>query len=322
MPPLTLLIKPASSLCNMRCRYCFYCDEASNRAVGSYGIMSEETTEIIIKRAMEEASFSVTFAFQGGEPTLAGIGYFRLFCELAKKYNKNDLQIHYSIQTNGILFDNEWAVFLRDNNFLVGLSFDGTREYHASRVLKCAALLDRYKVDYNILTVMTPVTARHIAKIYTFYKKQGWRYMQFIPCLSPLHDQESKNYALSPDQWLEYNKKLFDLWYTDNKIALTAGSLPAVSVRHLDDYLRLVAGQQPESCGTLGFCTVQNVIEADGSVYPCDFWALDEYKLGNIRENIYTFIMLTCGEMPFMQMVSNMQGRLRAHETRQYIYLL
>jgi uncharacterized protein len=297
MPSISMLIKPASSLCNMRCKYCFYSDEAANRGVGSYGIMTAETTEAIIKRATEEATGSVTFAFQGGEPTIAGISYYDRFCEIVKKYNTKNLHVNYAIQTNGIFSDaGAWAELFRRNNFLVGLSFDGTRQCHdlnridasgqgtASRVITCAAVLEKHKVDYNILTVVNSVTARHITKIYAFYKKQDWKYMQFIPCLAPLGDVKS---ALTPEVWLDYNKTLFDLWYSDNKNALENGHLPAVSVRHLDDYLRAAAGLRPESCGMLGICTIQNVIEADGGVYPCDFWALDEYKLGNINENSF-----------------------------------
>lgn len=338
MPPISMLIKPASSLCNMRCKYCFYSDEAANRGVGSYGIMTAETTEAVIKRATEEATGSVTFAFQGGEPTIAGIGYYDRFCELVKKYNVKNLHVSYSIQTNGIFSDGEsWATLFRRNRFLVGLSFDGTREYHdlnrvdasgnktASRVIACAALFDKYKVDYNILTVVNPVTARHIAKIYAFYKKQGWVYMQFIPCLAPLGDDTN---SLMSEEWLEYNKTLFDLWYSDNKYAL------AVSVRHLDDYLRAAAGMRPEACGTLGICTVQNVIEADGSVYPCDFWALDEYKLGNINVNSFRelfecaraqeFIKSSCvhdekcGACPWYRIC--MGGCERMKRNNQYIY--
>ena len=298
MPSISMLIKPASSLCNMRCKYCFYHDEAVSRKIMSYGIMSAETTEILIKRAVEESAESITFAFQGGEPTIAGLDYYLHFCESVKKYNNKNLNINYAIQTNGIFLNREkWAEFFHKNHFLVGLSFDGLRSCHdlnridssgngtASGVIACAAMFDKYKVSYNILTVVNASTARHISKIYAFYKKQGWKYMQFIPCLALNDDNGKKSFALSSEAWLYFNKTLFDLWYSDCKTELQRGLRPDVSVRHLDDYLRLAAGIKPESCGTLGICSIQNVIEADGSVYPCDFMALDEYKLGNINSN-------------------------------------
>lgn len=311
-----MLIKPASSLCNMRCKYCFYHDEAANRRVVSYGIMSEATAEMIIKRALDESCESVTFAFQGGEPTLAGLEYYERFCFSVNRYNKKKLKVLYAIQTNGIFTESaKWAEFFYRNDFLVGLSFDGTRYCHdlnridfsgngtASKVLACAVILNKYKVKYNILTVINASTARHIEKIFAFYKKQKWRYIQFIPCL-PLRDNEDQNvFALTPEAWLKYNNTLFDLWYQDVKSDLS-NRVPLLSIRHLDDYLRAVAGLKTETCGTLGICSIQNVIEADGSVYPCDFMALDEYRLGNINTNSFrdlfesecaqNFIRLSC----------------------------
>lgn len=295
MPSISMLIKPASSICNMKCRYCFYHDEAANRSVASYGIMKADTADAIIRRAMNEATLSVTFAFQGGEPTAAGLDYFERFCELVKGYNKNNLKVVYSIQTNGIYLNGgKWAEFFKKNDFLVGLSFDGLRECHdlnrvdtsgkgtAARVLANADLLDKYKVEYNILTVVNASTARRIVKIYNFYKKRGWRYLQFIPCLDPLEDGGDNSFQLSAESWLRYNKTLFDLWYPDYRSDILDGCLP-ISIRHFDDYLRTVYGIRPEACGTTGICAIQNVIEADGSVYPCDFMATDEYKLGNIK---------------------------------------
>lgn len=347
MPSISMLIKPASSLCNMRCKYCFYHDEAVNRGVISYGIMSTETAEAIIKRAVEESTVSVTFAFQGGEPTIAGLDYFERFCELVKIYNTKNLKVVYAIQTNGIYLNGEkWAEFFYRNHFLVGLSFDGLRSCHdqnridcsghgtASRVIACAALLNHYKVDYNILTVINASTARHISKIYAFYKKQGWRYMQFIPCLSLLDDDGKNLFTLSSEAWLEYNLTLFDLWYYDCKAELLSSCPAVISVRHFDDYLRSAAGLRPEACGTLGICSIQNVIEADGSVYPCDFMALDEYKLGNINSNSFRelfeseraqgFIRASCNHSEKCRLCRwyriCMGGCARMKQKNQYIY--
>ena len=122
MPPISVLIKPASSLCNMRCKYCFYADITDNREVKSYGIMSEATLENLIKKAFEYASGSATFAFQGGEPTLAGLDFYRKLLELEKKYNVKNIPVQNAIQTNGYVIDEKWAKFLADNKFLVGLS--------------------------------------------------------------------------------------------------------------------------------------------------------------------------------------------------------
>lgn len=299
MPPLSMLIKPASGLCNLRCKYCFYCDEAENREIPSFGIMSGETAEILIRRAVGEADGSVCFAFQGGEPTIAGIGFFRRFTETVKTLNTRGLKISYSIQTNGTAENaDEWAELFTANDFLVGLSFDGTRECHdlnrvgvngegtSRRVLAFSDTLEKHRVRFNILTVLNAATARKCAAIYSFYKKRGWKYLQFIPCLDPLGGGKTP-YSLTPALWLEANKRLFDLWYADNIAELESGRELAVSVRSLDDYLRAAAGITTESCGTRGICAMQNVIEADGSVYPCDFYALDEYRVGSVVEKSF-----------------------------------
>lgn len=183
MPPLCLLLKPASGLCNLRCRYCFYHDEAGFRQQESYGIMPPEVLEKIIEKALNYAAGACTFAFQGGEPTLAGLDFFRAVVALQKKYNHKNLKIYNTIQTNGVLLDDAWCAFLAKEKFLVGLSVDGIKETHDfcrvypdgggsfNRVMQAVRLLEKYKVEFNILTVVYAATARHIAKIYEAYKK-------------------------------------------------------------------------------------------------------------------------------------------------------
>ncbi|MFQ9638469.1 MAG: radical SAM protein [Eisenbergiella sp.] len=129
-PAVTLLIKPASGSCNLRCRYCFYADEMNNRSERTYGMMSEETLDILVEKTLNQVTRMATFAFQGGEPTLAGLDFFRTLIEIEKKHNHRGVEIHNSLQTNGIVIDEEWARFLHDNRFLVGLSLDGYEQLH------------------------------------------------------------------------------------------------------------------------------------------------------------------------------------------------
>ena len=228
MPPLSLLIKPASGGCNVRCRYCFYRDEQQNRETFSYGFMSEETLEILIRKAMEYARGYCSFGFQGGEPTLRGLDFFRKAVELQEKYNTRHVKIANSIQTNGLLLDGEWAQFLHDHHFLVGLSLDGPADLHNlnrrdgqgkgtfNRVLRAAKLFDKHGVEYNVLCVLTGKNARSIGQIYSFYKKQGFRWLQFIPCLEPLGEEPGgERYHLSCGEYGESLIRLFDLWLRD-----------------------------------------------------------------------------------------------------------
>lgn len=132
MPYINLLIKPASSLCNMRCHYCFYADEAANREIPSMGVMSETTAELLVTRALAAAGMQggVGFTFQGGEPTIAGKQFFRAFIEIVKRLNTGNVSVNYRIQTNGLAIDEEWVSFFAKNDFLVGISVDGDKTLH------------------------------------------------------------------------------------------------------------------------------------------------------------------------------------------------
>ena len=135
MPPLSIMIKPASSLCNLRCKYCFYHNVSEMREVSSFGIMTEETADSIIKKALSFANGeSISFAFQGGEPLIAGLPYFKHFVKKINEENKNNSKIYLSIQTNGTLLTDEWAEFFSENSFLVGLSLDGNFDNNSFRV--------------------------------------------------------------------------------------------------------------------------------------------------------------------------------------------
>ena len=161
MQYVNFLVKPASSLCNMRCRYCFYEDEAANRAQASMGVMSAQTAELLIRQALETVDFNgqISFAFQGGEPTVAGLGFFQNFVETVRRLNTRRIPVSYSIQTNGLALDGEWAEFLAKNRFLVGLSLDGDKAIHDefrvdaagkgtwARVQKNLALLQKAGVE-------------------------------------------------------------------------------------------------------------------------------------------------------------------------------
>ncbi len=291
MRNISVLIKPASGMCNMRCEYCFYHDEAKNRQVESYGLMSEETLERVVEKALAFSDDSCSFTFQGGEPFLRGLSFFRKAIELQKKYNVKNLRIFNAIQTNGTCIDDKWAEFLKENHFLVGVSLDGTEFTHDSfrvdaggegtflKVMEGIGKLKEYQVDFNILTVVNAVTAKKIPRIYEFYKQNGFRHLQFIPCLNPLgKEAERFRYTLSPEAYGHFLKTLFDLWYNDWK----RGSV--IHIQQFEEYVKMLLLMPPDVCGMSGICSRQHVVEADGGVYPCDFYVLDEYKLGSLNE--------------------------------------
>ena len=130
MHPISVMIKPASSGCNLRCQYCFYADEAAMRTIPNYGVMTDQVLENAISLFLQSAKGSCSFAFQGGEPTLAGLDFFKKVVELQKKYARPGLTVTNALQTNGVLLDQEWCEFLAKNHFLVGLSLDGVKDTH------------------------------------------------------------------------------------------------------------------------------------------------------------------------------------------------
>ncbi len=308
MPPLSMLIKPASGACNMRCGYCFYADEARNRETYSFGMMSEDTMKNVIQKALDFAEGSLSIGFQGGEPTLRGLGFFRAFCDEVRARNKANIPVSYAIQTNGQVIDDEWARFLHEEKFLAGLSLDGNETIHDrlrkgagksstfARVMETAELFRKYRVDFNILTVVTAYTAKNIDRIYRFFRKEGLLYQQYIPCLDPLGERRGgMDYSLTPELYTRFLKALFDLWYDD----VTHGRF--IYIRHFENMVGVLRGFRPEHCGMTGQCSMQSVIEADGSIYPCDFYVLDRYKLGNLNTDDYPLILENLKKTRFIE---------------------
>lgn len=252
--------------------------------------MTEDTLKNVIRKTILKAERSVTYAFQGGEPTLRGIDFFRKALALQKQYNKNGIEVINAFQTNGFLLDDAWCRFFKENDFLVGVSLDGTRKIHDScrhasdgsgtydRVFKALNLLEEYGVSFNILTVVTGQAARNIENIYHSYAGHGWMYQQYIACIDPVGEPHGDHaYALTPEQYGKFLITLFSLWFEDWK----KGKQPYI--RQFENYIGILLGYQPEACDQRGICGIQTVIEADGSVYPCDFYMMDEYRLGNLN---------------------------------------
>ena len=290
MSSLSLLIKPCSSQCNNSCDYCFYADECENRKTGSYGTMSGAVLEKTVSSAFEYADGSVSFAFQGGEPTLCGVDFFSRVIGLQKEYNRKNVKVYNSIQTNGTLIDDAWAEFLAENDFLVGLSLDGCREAHNryrhfkdgggtwDKAVSAAKILARAGVDFNILCVVSGAVAKTPELVYDTLKK--YKYIQFIPCIDRM-DGKKREYSLPAAKYGEFLHRVFLLYYRD-----ALGGDP-VSVRNFDNYIAMLRGGAPESCGMTGRCSCVCTVEADGSVYPCDFYALDRYRLGSVMTDTY-----------------------------------
>lgn len=287
MPPLSILIKPSSSACNLRCRYCFYRDVATSRETENYGFMATEILEQLVKNALSVAEGYCCFAFQGGEPTIVGLDFYRQLVAFEQKYNTRKLTVENTIQTNGILIDEAWAKFFFENRFLVGLSLDGSRKINDAyrvknentgsfdTIMHTVELFKKHKVDFNILSVVTSKSAVQAEQIYRFFRKQQFQFLQFIPCLDEYHGQNTE-FSLKPGQYGNFLIKMFEMWEKD----FTSGI--DVEIRFFTNLIQMAAGYPAEACGMCGHCTPYPVVEGDGGVYPCDFYVTDEWKLGAV----------------------------------------
>lgn len=308
MKYLSFLIKPASSSCNLKCKYCFYTDVSNHRSIQNSGMMTYETMHHLIDEAFKniDEDGELTFSFQGGEPFISGLAYFKEFIDYVEIKKCKQQKIHYAIQTNATLIDDNFCVLLKKYNFLVGISLDGYKENHDffritkddkstfTQVMKAIELLKKYKIEFNILTVLSKQLAKHPKKLYEFYKKHDFEYIQLIPCLSGLEANDDL-FALTPQLFSSFYKEFYKLWFEDYQKDIHH------SFNLFDNLILMYNGYPPYQCGYLGNCTMQLVVESDGSIYPCDFYVLDHYKGGNINTSSLTEIVQNENMIKFIE---------------------
>ena len=320
MKSLQLLIKPASSLCDLKCKYCFYHDLATHQAL-SPKIMSVETLELTIKRASEyftnapkdEPSY-LSILFQGGEPTLAGLDYFKQAIAFQKQYFAHlpQVQISNAIQTNGCKLDDELVSFLVANDFFFGISLDGPKALHdAMRIHRNGSgsydevragitKLQKFGAQFNVLCVLTDLNALNIKSVYEHFKELGFYNHQYIACLDPFErqGQHSKEppLFLSEQAYSQFLINIFDLWYQD---LMERGTY--ISIRHIENYLALLLKMSINSCNMTGVCQIQNVVESSGKIYPCDFYAHDNYELGNLTDHDFEYLQTNSKARTFIE---------------------
>ena len=290
MKQVSLLIKPASSLCNMHCSYCFYEDVSQHRECASMGVMKEATMKVLIEKAIALDVDHIHFCFQGGEPTVAGIDYFYRFIDIVEHLHPKQ-KISYAMQTNGLSLNEAWIALFAKYHFLVGVSLDGFMENHNKvrkdrlnqgtfkTIMRHIKDLEKAHIEYNILTVLTHDLAKQPQRLFKFFVDHSLNYIQLIPCLPTLEGHERMDrYCLTPQDFSKFYKTFFDMWYQ----AYLKGHY--LSVTLFDNLIPMYAHRLPQQCGMLGKCHMQFVIEGNGNIYPCDFFVLDEYCCGNIHD--------------------------------------
>ncbi len=292
MSSLSVTIKPVSGACNMRCGYCGYTKGPAAGGTICRDEMTEKTQEQVIRRILEFADGQCSILFQGGEPTLAGIDFYRKWLAYEALYNKRGVKILHAFQTNGYALDEEWCDFLAENHFLTEISIDGipsTHNYYRRdkngegtyfRVMESAERLQKAGADFNVLTVVNRRTASSIWKIYAKYRKMGFRSQQYTVCLDPAGEALGETeYSLTPKLYGRFLIELFELWMAD----LQSGCQP--HIRQFENYIGILMGIEPGPCEQRGICGMQTVVESDGCVYPCDFCAADRCCLGNLNRD-------------------------------------
>ena len=303
MPALTIMIKPVSGRCDMRCRYCFYADEMRCRAGEKPAVMREDILEKAVRRVLRCAEGSAGFYFQGGEPTLAGVGFFESVLRFEKQYAPPRLRVTNAIQTNALHLTEDMIAFLARSGFLVGVSLDGSAALHDryrrdarggetwSRVKENLDLMLAAGAEANVLCVLTQDAALQPEAV--FEALSPYRYLQFIPCLDPLNG-ERQPWSLTPEAYAHFLTVTFGLY----ERAYLQGK--AVSIRTFDNWLAVLLGQEPENCAMTGRCGTSLMMESDGTLYPCDFYGTDEWALGNIRDTSLRGILQSEKERAFL----------------------
>jgi uncharacterized protein len=293
-PIQSVLVKPTGPDCNIDCAYCFYLKKASLFPEQKIHRMSLATLEELIRQVMQNATGPISFGWQGGEPTLMGLDFFRKAVEFQQRYGGTGQNVANGLQTNGTLITEEWCPLFRDFNFLIGLSLDGPRHVHDhyrlskggeptwERVIKTARLFQRNKVEFNGLTVVNDYSAQFPEEIYDFHKSEGIRFMQFIPCVEtdPLDPTQQAPFSVTPEAYGEFLCRVFDKWIKDFK-----HGKPTTSVRWFDAVLHTYVGMLPPECTLLRECGVYVVVEHNGDVYACDFFVEPTWKLGNLHQD-------------------------------------
>jgi len=291
-PLRSILVKPAGPDCNMKCTYCFYLKKSNFFSQTKTHRMSKNILEKVVRQVMANGESPVSFGWQGGEPTLMGIDFFKKAVEFQQKFGHNQV-VGNGLQTNGILIDREWTRFLAKYKFLVGLSLDGPKHIHNkyrrmkggkdswSMVVDRAKLLLNSGVAVNALTVVNNYSVHFPEEIYEFHKSLGLNYMQFIPCVEPdpVNPGQAAPFSVDPAMFARFLVKLFDLWMDD---ADDNGF--TTSVRYFDSVFYCYLGLPAPDCNLQENCGSYVVVEHNGDVFCCDFYVSDKWKLGNVLQ--------------------------------------
>jgi uncharacterized protein len=294
-PAFHVMLKPRGPVCNLSCAYCYYLSKERLYPDGRFR-MTDELLEAFTRQYIAaQRAPEVTFGWQGGEPTLMGLDFFRRAVELQRKYRREGVQVRNALQTNGTLLDDAWCRFFREHDFLIGLSLDGPRELHDAcrvdkrgrptfdRVMAGLALLKKHGVEFNVLTTVHAANAGHPLEVYRFLRDEaGARFIQFIPIVERDNEtgfQEGERVtgrSVTGRQYGDFLIAIFDEWVQRD--------VGRVFVQIFDVALAAWAGQRPGLCVFEETCGTALVLEHNGDLYACDHFVEPRCRLGNVLE--------------------------------------
>jgi uncharacterized protein len=282
------MLKPRGPVCNLDCAYCYYLSKASLYPNADF-CMTDEVLETFTRQYVEAQRVpEVTFGWQGGEPLLMGLDFFRRAVALQEKYRKPGMRVANALQTNGTLLDDAWCCFLQERDFLVGLSLDGPREVHDAyrvdkggnpsfdRAMDGLALLKQHGVEFNVLTTVHAANAERPVEVYRFLRDEvGARFIQFIPIVQREGGGVSAR-SVTAEQYGQFLTGVFDEWVRRD--------VGRVFVQIFDVALAAWVGERPGLCVFDETCGNALVLEHNGDLYSCDHFVEPSYRLGNILD--------------------------------------
>ncbi len=322
-----VMTKPIGPLCNLDCKYCFYLEKEKLFPADEDYRMSDEVLETYIRKYIQSQNTpEIHFTWQGGEPTLMGLDFFRKGVALQRQY-AGGRPVHNAFQTNGVLLDDEWCKFFAHEKFLVGLSLDGPEHIHNryridkggagtfDQVMNALRTLKKWRVEFNTLTCVTRQTPPEAVEIYTFLKKQGVQFMQFIPIIERSGDRVAHSLGLDlavpPDLSLKNNPERMMPWAVssegfgdflitifDEWMKVDVGQ---VFVNIFDVMLNAWSGLEPGLCTFTRYCGQGVAMEHDGSIYSCDHYVYPSYFLGNIMDISLEEMIYSSAQVKFGQ---------------------
>jgi len=293
-----VLTKPTGAVCNLDCKYCFFLSKEELYPNSRFR-MTDDILERYVRQQVEsQQDPEVTISWQGGEPTLMGLDFFRHSVELAQRYKRPEQTLRYTIQTNGTLLDKDWCAFLRQNRFLVGLSIDGPPKLHdlyrvdkgghptSAKVIHAARLMQRHEVDFNVLCTVHAGNGDHPLEVYRFFRDElGVRFIQFIPIVERVNADGRTRFqegstvtdrSVKSEQWGRFLITIFDEWVKRD--------VGTVFVQMFDAALASWVGAPPSLCIFAETCGDAVALEHTGDLYSCDHFVEPTYLLGNIAE--------------------------------------